>query len=723
MNAVINIKSPFCTHDVFTPMQACAEVPHAVRVVDVQGLDKVFVIDVARESHAIPYPIPYDRWVQLIDDGVVERCLDPYIHLTSAPTGLTPAAAQRLGTVIATTASLGAKPDLLHRPSTLYREIAAIAARLDVDKRTVKNWILLWLKAGRNAAAVVEKLIDRKFGTGKQATGAKRGARSVTPALTSDAPAHEIADKIAKAYDNYIKRRKMTWDDAYYEMLIALCKIPAEAVPKDDKGEALLSPALIQKFRIPSKYQFRYRCRQLKRAEEGQGDELPRGKRGKATDNVWGPGFFEIDATHFQIQLVSRITKAQLVSRPTVYLIVDIFSGAIAGYALTLENPSWAVAALALHNAFSDKGPVFERLGLPYTSEDWPCRHLPNMLRADRAELVSNQGQEFPASGIRVEITPSMTPIAKGTVEGKNAEMKETPKGRFNLPGLFPKYRRRREPDGKKGAALDLLEFERILVEIIMDLNRKAVRPHRIPTDALKDGSRVASRVGMYEWGIDHRPGFTREMPENFAYEHLLTSGDAKVTPGGILFDGEVFNCDALRDLGYLTAALNGSYPIKIAHNPLLAAEIFFRDPKSNRWLRAANLDPEIHRTNASFEEARERRAMRKRVAEQAKLNHRAHRRERAPAVNQIVKDAVKAKNELPPAPSGSKHQVRANRAKEKAGLRSPGLNGTLPEAPIATGVPAGASLSDGNAEYAAPAASSASKVKSLWSRVDAVSK
>lgn len=723
MKTMNSTTSPFSTHEVFAPKQPCAEVPHAVRVIDVKGIDKVFLIDVDRERQAVPFPIPYDRWVQLIDDEVVERCLDPYIHLTSAPTGLTPAAAKRLGTVIATTASLGAKPDLLHRPSTLYREIAAISERLGVDKRTVKNWILTWLKAGRNSAAVVEKLIGRQRGVGSQGAGAKRGAKAVKPDLSSNAAAHEIADKIGRAYENYVKRRKMTWDDAFYEMLIALYKVPAEAVPKDSSGEVLLSAALIQKYRLPSKHQFRYRCRRLKRADEEQGNELPRGKRGKATDNVWGPGFFEIDATHFQIQLVSRITKAELVSRPTVYLIVDIFSGAIAGYALTLENPSWAIAALALHNAFSDKGPVFERLGLPYTSEDWPCRHLPNMLRADRAELVSNQGQEFPASGIRVEIAPSMTPIAKGTVEGKNSEMKESPKGRFNLPGLFSKYRRRREPDGKRGAALDLHEFERILVEIIMDLNRKAVRPHRIPVDALKDGSWVASRVGMYEWGLDHRPGFTREMPENFAYEHLLTKGDAKVTPGGILFDGEVFNCDALRDNGYLTAALNGSYPIAIAHNPLLAAEVFYRDAKSNRWLRAYNLDPEIHRTNASFEEARERRAMKKKVAEQAALNHRAHRRDREPVVNQFVRDAVKAKNETPKPASGAKHQVRENRAKEKATFRGPSLNGTLPPAPNAADAPSTPSAKDRDVNHEAPTTAPASSVKSLWSRVHAVSK
>jgi hypothetical protein len=128
--------------------------------------------------------------------------------------------------------------------------------------------------------------------------------------------------------------------------------------------------------------------------------------------------------------------------------------------------------------------------------------------------------------------------------------------GRFDLPGRFAKIRKRREPDGKKEAALNIFEFERILVEIIMDINREPVESRRIPPDALVEGAKVASRIGFYEWGLTHRPGFTREMGPHFAYEHLLTKANATVRPNGIHVEGEVFNCDRLRELGYLVAAV-----------------------------------------------------------------------------------------------------------------------------------------------------------------------
>ena len=722
----------FQIHDVYRPLKLMTEITGTFRVIDTIGLSEVIVINVDAQRLTVPYAIGYDRWLDMLDSGEVERILDPYLHLTSAPTGLPNGATERLRLVIAATTTVSQNPRLLHRRTVLSAEISAVARELRFDQRTVKRWILQWLQAGRNPAAVVSNFVDvasRKL-RGRQVAGEKRGRKPSKPELSSTAPANEVADNVTKAYRSYIKAQGMSWKDAFYEMLITLYQVPDGGTTKDKRNEILLSPALIEKYRLPTWNQFRYRCRRLYAADRPAADDLPRGERGKATDNVPGPGFFEIDATHFQIQLVSRVTKSKLVGRPSVYLIVDIFSGVIAGYALTLENPSWAVAALALYTTFSDKGPVFERLGLPFQSADWPCQHLPNMLRADRAELVSNMGQEFPASGIRVEVTPSMTPIAKGSVEGKNSETKHSHKGRFNLPGLFKKYRKRRESDGKKNAALDLLEFERTLVEIIMDLNRRAVKPSRLPPDALQETSRVASRVGFYEWATMARPGFTRSMNPNFVYEHLLTKGSGTVTPGGIKLDGEVFNCDWLRDKGFLTAALNGTYEIRVSYNPLFAGEIFFHDAKTTSWQSASNVDPEIIQKRASFPEAKEYRALQKKFAEQAGLNHRRQQRERTPEVKKAIEGAVAEKNLLPAQPKSSKRHIRENRATEKASFRGAGLNGALTVPPAASPstadvlspTPPTASSSDGLPSTPAQS-TGAAQFHSLWSKVSAFNK
>jgi hypothetical protein len=406
------------------------------------------------------------------------------------------------------------------------------------------------------------------------------------------------------------------------------------------------------------------------------------------------------------------------VGRPTVYLIVDIFSNAIVGYAVTLENPSWATAALALYNCFSDKAAVFERLGLPYEARDWPCHELPNMLRADRAELVSNMGQEFPASGIRVETPPPMNPRAKGTVEGKHAEIKRPQAGRFDLPGRFAKIRKRRDPDGKKEAALNIFEFERILVEIIMDINREPVEARRIPPDALVEGAKVASRIGFYEWGLTHRPGFTREMGPHFVYEHLLTKAKATVRPNGIHVEGEVFNCDRLRELGYLVAAVANQVKLTVAYNPILASEVYFYDRERNTWTAAFNIDPEVYRLKFSFSEADNYRGWQESLTRQAAFNAHGRRRKRLPFVRQTIMNALKEKKETPFKTSVAKANIIENRAQERANQRTARLNGALPQPSELADKSSIVNTSDNSAK-----SSGTDKLKQLWSKIDATSK
>ena len=707
----------FAIHDVFQPVVLLPKINGPVRIIETVGLEKVILIEVGEGANSAPFAISYQDWLEYLKSDALEKITDPDLNLSSIPEDLPKGAAERYKNALKATQIIAQKPFLLHTPKTLALAIAETAKSMGFHSRTVKRWICKWLRSGRNPAAVVRIFVktDTDHTVTPQERGIKRGIAGRLSEFASDTPAHEVIADIAKAWDLYVVKQKKKWQDAYHDMLIDIYGVPDEAFSPNSKGY-FLDSALIKKYRTPTWPQTRYRFRQFKINLLQREVELPRGNRGKATDDVFGPGFFEIDATFFQIQLVSRLTKSKLVGRPTVYLIVDIYSDAIVGYTVTLENPSWAVAALALYNCFSDKGAVFERLGLPYEAKDWPCRELPNMLRADRAELVSNMGQEFPASGIRVEIPPSMVPEAKGTVEGKNAELKKSQKGRFDLPGRFAKIRKRRGPDGKKSAALDPLGFERILVEIIMDLNNEPVEAKRIPPDALPEGAKVASRIGLYEWALTHRAGFTREMGPNFVFEHLLTTVKATVTTMGIHIRGEVFNCDRLRELGYLAAAIDGKVKLTAAYNPLLASEIYFYDRKRGTWVPAYNTDPEIFRLKASFAEAENYRGWQEVLTRQAAFNAHAKRRKRLPFVRQTIKVAVQEKKETTAKTSAAKGGIRENRAQERANERSPGLNGVLTStAPPETVTDAATDTS------ARP--NQVNKLKQLWSKVDAISK
>lgn len=655
------------------PNQPLTDIQGPVRVVGTIELNKIILISLEGAPTA-PFRLDYDIWVDLINSGKLEKITDPFLGLPYVVSKLPDAATKRFLAALEAAAMFNEIAGALNNGTTFRKAILKISKDLKVGQKTATRWICQWLQAGKNPVVVVRKFLENPSKTLRpQGIGNKRGRPTCTPQLASNAPAHEISQKIEIAFKIYIQQQKKRWVDAYREMLITQFKIPESLIATDGKNPGLLQgPGAMEKYRAPSLSQFRYRCRQINNLDSETNSETPKGSRGKAKDNIPGPGHYEIDATHFQIQLVSRITSSLLIGRPIVYLIVDIYSGMITGYAVSLENPSWAVAALALHNCFSDKVRVFERLGLPYKSADWPSFHLPTLLRADRAEFISNQGQEFPASGIRVEVTPAMTPEAKGTVEGKHAEVKRPQPGRFDLPGRFSKKLERRQSNGKKEAALDIFTFEQILVEIIMDLNGEPVNPKTLPPDALPHGAKVASRAGFHAWALEHRAGFTRSMPPNFLFEHLLKSANATVTPTGLQFNNELYCCDRLRELGLLYDASKKLSKIKVAFDPNLASEIYFLDTQSNAWAPAYNVDPEIHQIKASFAEAKEYRAEQRGLTEQAGLNNYVKRRKRVPLIRRSIKESIKQKKDDTIIASSSRALIRENRAEERAKERSP---------------------------------------------------
>ncbi|WP_341521418.1 hypothetical protein AABC73_25300 [Pseudomonas sp. G.S.17] len=671
----------FELNDVYKAVQPVTGISGPVRILATVGFDYVVVIEISENLTRSPFRIRYTTWTEYILNGDLVRTTDPYELFSAAPTGMPPGASERLKRIISVVGKIASQKDIFLNTSSLNAAIKSIVVEARLSEKTIRRWVYEWFKSGGNAAAVVGAFTSpsaRKTHN-PQLVGKKRGAKASGNA-SSDVSAAEAAPTIIKAYEKFILTRKMTWLAAYFEMLITMYGVPPEAIAKMGKG-LLMEPVLLTKYRLPTLMQFRYRCRELAKNRAEVDYELPRGSRGSARDSVPGPGFFEIDATFFQIQLVSRLTKSLLVGRPIVYLIVDIYDGTIVGYAVTLENPSWATAALALHNCFSDKNKTFERLGLDFTTEDWPCHHLPSMLRADRAELVSNMGHNFNLSGIKVEITPSMTPEAKGTVEGKHSHLKKK-NGRFDLPGRYSKILKRRESNGKKKAALDIFEFEKILVEIIMDLNHSPVKPDQIPPDALAFGSKVATRIGLHSWALEHRAGFTRNMPQNFIYEFLLTQGKGSVTPQGIKLNGEKFSCDRLRELGLLNRALDRSYKISVSFNPHFASELYFFDTGASCWVPAYNIDPEIYRIKASFSEAKEYRSLQKLLVDQASLENHVRRNTRSVHVRKSIKEAVYAKNSSTMRGQNAKDNIIASRAEERASERTSGMNGAIPLAP-----------------------------------------
>jgi hypothetical protein len=375
-------------------------------------------------------------------------------------------------------------------------------------------------------------------------------------------------------------------------------------------------------------HQFRYVCEQLevklgKRASKPRkmrSEETEEKRRGTVRDNVPGPGFrFEIDSTKLQVQLVSSFNRSNLAGTATLYFIIDVWSGAIVGYFISIEHSSWSLAAQALLNTFQDKGKVFKRLNLPYTSNDWPCHHLPSCLTADRAELLSDKSEGLPYTGVKVEIMPPMRPQLKPLVERAFSEAKH---GHFfKIPGTYPKFRKRRESDGKNNAMLTVYELEQVIVEIIMGINNEPQCRANIPVEMLSEDNPDVTRIGIYSWGMKRRTGYTRILPQRDIRTYLLMQGKASVHPNGIYFMGYRYFSKRLMESGLISqAASRKHFQIAIRYDEHMAGVIWFID--CDEWVEAYNGDDDVIKLGLTFAELKLMRSTTDNLIDEAKTQN-----------------------------------------------------------------------------------------------------
>lgn len=90
---------------------------------------------------------------------------------------------------------------------------------------------------------------------------------------------------------------------------------------------------------------------------------------------MWATYKYPIDATIGDVYLRSFYNPSEIIGRPVIYFVIDVFSRMIVGYYVGLEGPSWLGMSTALANAMMDKVSFCAKYEKEITKEDWPC-HL-----------------------------------------------------------------------------------------------------------------------------------------------------------------------------------------------------------------------------------------------------------------------------------------------------------------------------------------------------------
>jgi hypothetical protein len=512
-----------------------------------------------------------------------------------------------------------------------------------VAPRTIRRYFYRYLWGGMTECALAGP--QRNNSSSRQELGTARRGPKAANSHSSQVSLPEVREKLERGIIAFFLPGNYSAHEAYVETLKKYFSSGKRAA--QSQGTHTLQDILLPMPSLPTFRQFRYVCQLLERSHGKRASPSSDKKQrsptlhGKARDGVGGPGYrYEIDATRLQVRIVSRYCRRLLLREATLYIVVDVWSGAIVGYAISLEDASWALAAKALRNCFANKAAVFARLGLPYTANDWPAAHLPSRLAADRGEFISNKAGVVPEIGIKLEIMPPMRPDRKGKVESQIKALKHGHRY-YKIPGRHGKNPGRREEDGMRGAAFTLYELEQLIVEIIIDLNNDPVPIDNIPAEAVKSGVAAITHGGLFSWGLQYRAGFTRTLPEKEVFTSLMMKGLGRLGRDGIHFKRQDFWCAALQQLGLPDrAATQGAFDIEIRFDEHFADEIWFVDESARQWTPAFNKNEDVNRLKASFWEAEEHFQAAAQLVSEAKLQNIHRRGEKAHHLNRVANQA-----------------------------------------------------------------------------------
>ena len=385
-----------------------------------------------------------------------------------------------------------------------------------------------------------------------------------------------------------------------------------------------------------------------------------------ATADVHGPGArYEIDATIADIYLLSS-DRQKIIGRPTLYVVVDVFSRLITGFYVGLENPSYATAIIALYNAMTDKTELCKSVDLEY--EEWPSIGLPDAILADRGELLSNQIEYLEqAFNVRIETTGSYRGDAKGIVERTFRTLQADFKP--FAPGVVTgtKIKKRGGEDYVLDATLTVSDFTEIIINSIILRNNYSVlekydRDPDMPTDV------PSVPLEIWKWGIQHRSGRLRSVPDEALKLALLPRQKVTLSDFGIRCFGAFYSCSELIKPGWLHRdGKKRPGPFQAAYDPASADKIyFFPNPHNNDYWECVLHDHSRAYRGLSMWEMRGRIKQQKKTNAVAKVDADEAKRRGDKKVTAVIRRAEKL---LPPTFGETKKErksgIRTNRQEE----------------------------------------------------------
>lgn len=293
-----------------------------------------------------------------------------------------------------------------------------------------------------------------------------------------------------------------------------------------------------------------------------------------STSETDGPGTrFQIDATIADIYLVSSYDRNLIIGRPIVYAVIDVYSRLMTGIYVGLEGPSWVGAMMALDNMATNKVKYCQQFGISISEREWPANHLPEIIIADRGEFEGYSVENLINNlNIKIENTSAYRGDLKGIVERQFRTINT--KIKHKTPGAIQKeYRKRGDQDYRLDAKLNLKEFTKIIIHIVLQHNQKIIEKYPLEKSMILDGL-IATPLNLWNWGIANKKGCLQLISNQNVFRlNVLPKGKARITRAGIVFKKLFYGSEkAIAEQWYLKLK-NSS--IEVVYDPRDVKQIY----------------------------------------------------------------------------------------------------------------------------------------------------
>lgn len=329
-----------------------------------------------------------------------------------------------------------------------------------------------------------------------------------------------------------------------------------------------------------------------------------RALKSNSTTESFGPGFrYQIDATMADVYLVNRIDGKSVIGRPILYLLVDVFSRLIVGFFIGLEGPSWNGSASTIYNCTEDKIELCKKYDIDISSEKWPASGLPEIILADRGELVGPIGNKITELlKIQVENTPSYRGDAKGIVERNFRSVNDNIK--HWSPGAVKKdFRERGERRYELDAKLNIDDFTRLILNSIIQRNNSSIESYPLTEKMIKDGVQPIP-VEIWKWGMKNKSGCSHSHSEDVLKASLFRNGNGVITERGIRFQGELYltNLENENDR-YIKARIKGKEKVDVLYDNRDMSIIYMLDSVEKKLVPCFQKTENQFSFNKTYEE------------------------------------------------------------------------------------------------------------------------